>query len=116
MNFTTIEGLMIGLTILVVAICLSVILKTIKQKKVKRQEEEYVKEDPYNYRPKNPTRLKEEYRDEVNNPTFCSSCGVNITGKIKMIKGDTQKTKLCKRCYRSLKKGKVPQFEDYENE
>jgi len=103
MEFTTIEGTLIGFAILVVAICLWLIIKSFKGKKV-----EQTSVDEFTSTQEQETQVQDE------DPVACASCRREITGKVKTIKGDTEKTKLCKRCYRSLIKGKMPTFEEIE--
>jgi len=96
------EGMMVILAIVVIAICIAILWKYIPKFLQKNKQETTGVDEPVGI----------EAEQEDSEPIFCASCNKQILGKIKTIKGDTQHTKLCKRCYRSFMKGKMPRFED----
>lgn len=115
MNFTMIEGTMIGLAILVVAICFYSIVKNLKNKNKKPEEnleDNTLREEAT---PHEDVTEQKIFEEEVE-PIYCSACGKDTMGKTKYIKGDTQKTALCKRCYRSFMKGRIPNIEGLNDE
>jgi len=122
MNFTTTEGMLIGLAIIVVAICFWVIIKTIKNKRqseesseVEDSSEESEKKDEgedefvIEFDDDSEEETPQPQPEEESEPIYCSCCGKDTNGKVKRIKNDPEKHELCKRCYRSFMKGKMPQ-------